>query len=123
MRYRALIAAFLAICLGFLTACSDGSPTSTAALTYEDIRNTGLANNCPQLEDVTSRGSIPIDSGKSFVITGLCLQPATVDVKEESTKRREGQYAAGKIMTRATSSIDQVSGKLKAESNGNLTLH
>jgi photosystem II oxygen-evolving enhancer protein 1 len=121
MRYRALIAAFLAICLGFLTACSDGSPTSTAALTYEDIRNTGLANNCPQLEDVTSRGSIPIESGKSFVITGLCLQPATVDVKEESTKRREGQYAAGKIMTRATSSIDQVSGKLKAESNGNLT--
>ncbi|MBD3883170.1 photosystem II manganese-stabilizing polypeptide [Phormidium tenue FACHB-886] len=121
MRYRALIAAFVAICLGLLTACSNGSPTSTAALTYEDIRNTGLANNCPQLEEVTSRGSIPIAPDQSYTITGLCLQPVTVEVKEETTKRREAQYISGKVTTRATSTIDQVSGKLKANPNGDLT--
>lgn len=121
MRYRALIAAFLAMCLGLLTACSDGSPTATAALTYEDIRGTGLANTCPKLEDA-SRGSIPLEPGKSYRITNLCLEPAAYFVKEEPTnKRREAEFIAGKPMTRKTSSLDQVSGKLQVKSDGRLT--
>ncbi|WP_460200715.1 photosystem II manganese-stabilizing polypeptide, partial [Scytonema sp. NUACC21] len=75
MRFRALIVALLAVCLGFLTACSDGSNTaSTDYLTYEQIRGTGLANKCPQLAE-TSRGSIPIDSSQSYTIKELCLEP------------------------------------------------
>jgi photosystem II oxygen-evolving enhancer protein 1 len=123
MRYRALIAAFLAVCLGLLTACSDGggSTTATAALTYEDIRGTGLANSCPQLDD-TGRGAIPLEPGKSYVMNRLCLEPTSVFVKEESSnKRREAQFVQGKVMTRYTSTIDQVSGKLKPGANGSLT--
>ncbi|MEO8893004.1 MAG: photosystem II manganese-stabilizing polypeptide, partial [Coleofasciculaceae cyanobacterium] len=52
MRYRAFIVAFLALCLGVLTACSEGpASASDVPLTYDQIKNTGLANNCPQLSE------------------------------------------------------------------------
>ncbi|NJO41901.1 MAG: Photosystem II manganese-stabilizing polypeptide [Cyanobacteria bacterium CRU_2_1] len=121
MRYRALIAAFLAICLGLLTACSDSTPTTTAALTYEQIRGTGIANTCPKIDEIR-RGSIPLDKNQPYVITGLCLEPTNFFVKGEPTsKRQEATFVAGKLLTRLTSSIDQVSGQLKLESDGSLT--
>ncbi len=122
MRYRAFIVAFLALCLGVLTACSEG-PASAAdvPLSYDQIRGTGLANNCPQLSE-TTRGSIPIDSSKSYVLTDLCLQPTTFYVKEESAnKRKEAEFVPGKLLTRLTSSLDQVRGDLKIDENGSLT--
>ncbi len=122
MRYRALIVAFLAVCLGFLTACSD-APVATAdvPLTYDQIRNTGLANKCPQLSE-TSRGTIPLETGKSYQIAGLCLEPTSFFVKEEPTNvRREAEFITAKPLTRYTSSLDQVRGDLKIESDGSLT--
>lgn len=122
MRYRAFIVAFLALCLGVLTACSEG-PASAAdvPLTYDQIRNTGLANNCPQLSE-TTRGAIPIDGSKSYVMTDFCLQPTTFFVKEEpANKRQEAEFVPGKLLTRYTSSIDQVRGDLKIDATGSLT--
>ena len=122
MRYRAFIVAFLALCLGVLTACSEG-PASAAdvPLTYDQIRNTGLANNCPQLSE-TTRGSIPLDSSKSYVLTDLCVQPTTFFVKEEpANKRQEAEFVPGKLLTRYTSSLDQVRGDLKVGGDGSLT--
>ncbi|WP_414564260.1 MULTISPECIES: photosystem II manganese-stabilizing polypeptide [unclassified Anabaena] len=123
MRYRALIVAFLAVCLGLLTACSD-APTSTGGrdvLTYEQIRGTGLANKCPQLAE-TSRGSIPIDSSKSYSIKELCLEPTTFFVKEEpANKRQTAEFVSGKLLTRYTSTIDQVQGDLKINPDNSLT--
>ncbi|OLP17097.1 Photosystem II manganese-stabilizing polypeptide [Leptolyngbya sp. 'hensonii'] len=119
MRYRALIVAFLALCLGFLTACSGGSQAvGRESLTYDQIVGTGLANNCPQLSDIT-RGSIPLDSGKSYVLTNLCLQPTEFYVKEEgASKRAKAEFVPAKLMTRKTSTIDQVSGNLEIASGG-----
>lgn len=120
MRYRALIVAFLALCLGVLTACSEATATSSDQLTYDQIRNTGLANLCPQLSE-TTRGSIPIESDKSYRIVDLCLQPTSFFVKEEpANKRREAEYIPGKLLTRATSSLDQVEGALTPGDNGSL---
>jgi photosystem II oxygen-evolving enhancer protein 1 len=120
MRYRALIVAFLALCLGLLTACAGSSDASTGPLTYDQIRGTGLANSCPQLGE-TSRGSIPLDSGKTYVLTGLCLEPTSFYVKEEPTnKRQAAEFIAGKPLTRYTSTIDQVSGKLRVTGDGSL---
>ena len=121
MRYRAIIVAFLALCLGVLTACSEGPASATdAPLTYDQIRGTGLANNCPQLAE-TTRGAIPIDSSQSYVLTELCLQPTTFFVKEEpANKRQEAEFVPGKLLTRLTSSIDQVRGTLKSDANGSL---
>lgn len=122
MRYRALIVAFLALCLGVLTACSEG-PKSEGRdiLTYDQIRGTGLANKCPQMAE-TTRGSIPIDPDQSYRMTELCLEPTTFFVKEEpANKRQKAEFIAGKLLTRYTSSIEQVQGKLKVNNDRSLT--
>lgn len=122
MRYRALIVALLALCLSVLTACSEG-PTagSRDVVTYEQIRGTGLANKCPVMAE-TTRGSIPIDANQSYRITDMCLEPTTFFVKEEPVnKRQKAEYIAGKLLTRYTSSIDQVQGKLQVNEDGSLT--
>lgn len=122
MRYRALIVAFLALCLGVLTACSEG-PKSEGRdiLTYDQIRGTGLANKCPQMAE-TTRGSIPIDPDQSYRVTELCLEPTTFFVKEEpANKRQKAEFIAGKLLTRYTSSIEQVQGKLKVNDDQSLT--
>lgn len=123
MRYRVFLAAFLALCLGVLTACSQGSvnATTTEGLTYDQIKNTGMANLCPQLSE-TTRGSIPIDPSKSYRIVDLCLQPTTFYGKEESaSKRKKAEFIQGKLLTRYTSSLDQVQGNLKIDETGTLT--
>ncbi|NJL62987.1 MAG: Photosystem II manganese-stabilizing polypeptide [Methylacidiphilales bacterium] len=121
MRYRALIATLLALCLGFITACSDAPSASTTALTYEQIRGTGLANKCPQISE-TSRGSIPIDSSQSYSIKELCMEPTNYFVKEEpANKRLQSEFIQGKVLTRKTSSLDQIQGDLQVNSDGSLT--
>lgn len=124
MRYRALIVAFLAICLSVLTACSEApQATSDTPLTYDQIRNTGLANKCPQLSEV-SRGSIDIDPNLSYQIVDMCIEPTAYFVKEESTsKRQEAEFVPGKILTRYTSSLDQVRGDLVLEDDGSFTFY
>ena len=122
MRYRALIVAFLALCLGLITACSDAPSTSSRdLLTYEQIRGTGLANKCPKLTE-TSRGSIPVDSSQSYVLKELCLEPTNYFIKEEpANKRQEAEFIAGKLLTRYTSTIDQVQGDIKVNPDKSLT--
>lgn len=122
MRYRALIVAFLALCLGLITACSDAPTTSARdVLTYDQIRGTGLANKCPQLAE-TSRGSIAIDSSQSYAIKELCLEPTSFFIKEEpANKRQQAEFVAGKLLTRYTSTIDQVQGNLKINPDNSLT--
>lgn len=122
MRYRALVAALLAICLTVITACSDGPQAKDPKLlTYDDIRNTGLAVNCPTLPE-TARGSIPLDPKKSYTLSGLCMQPTNYFVKEEpSNKRKEAEFVPGRLLTRFTYSLDQISGNLLIGSDGKLT--
>jgi photosystem II oxygen-evolving enhancer protein 1 len=121
MRYRALVVTLLAFCFSLLTACAESPALSREAMTYDQIRGTGLANSCPQLAE-TSRGSIPIDPGKSYNLTSLCLQPTSFLVKEEGVnKRQAADYVSTKLMTRYTSSIDAVQGSLKLNSDGSLT--
>ena len=122
MRYRALIVAFFALCLGLITACSDAPSTSVSdVLTYEQIRGTGLANKCPQLAE-TSRGSIAVDANVTYSIKELCLEPTNFFVKEEpANKRQEAEFVPGKVMTRYTSTIDQVQGKLTINPDNSLT--
>jgi photosystem II oxygen-evolving enhancer protein 1 len=122
MRYRALIVTFFAFCLAVLTACSTpANSLSRDQLTYDQIVNTGLANVCPQLGE-TLRGTIPIEAGKNYRLTSLCVEPQEYFVKEESTnKRKEAEYIPAKVVTRETSSLDQVSGTIAVADNGVLT--
>lgn len=121
MKYRALLAAFIALCFTFLTACSGEDTVGDAkVLTYDDIVNTGLANSCPQLKE-TVRGSISLDPSQSYVLTDLCLEPNEYFIKEEPTnKRAEASFVPAKVLTRYTSSLDQVYGSLTFTEDGRL---
>ncbi|MFM9104163.1 MAG: photosystem II manganese-stabilizing polypeptide, partial [Cyanobium sp.] len=114
MRFRPLLALMLALCLTLVTACSGGAKAvDRANLTYEDIHNTGLANSCPTLPD-SARGSIALDPSSRYQLREICMHPSEVFVKgEPANKRQEAQFVAGKILTRFTSSLDQVFGDLK----------
>jgi photosystem II oxygen-evolving enhancer protein 1 len=122
MRYRIFITAFLAFCLSMLTLF--GGPAAAIRrddLTYDQILGTGLANDCPRLEE-TSRGSIPLDKSKSYELTDLCMQPTNIAVKEEpSSKRAKSEFVPTKLMTRKTSSLDSVQGQLRFNADGSLT--
>ena len=121
MRYRTIIASLLALCLGVITACGDSSKISRNELTYDDIVNTGIANTCLELPD-SSRGTIAIESGKNYTIRDLCLEPREYFVKEEPVnKRQKAGYIQGKLLTRYTSSLDQIQGKIDPNSDGTLT--
>lgn len=122
MRYRTLIAAFLAVCLGLLTACSESpNEINRNELTYDDIVNTGIANTCLQLPE-SSRGVIDIEPGQSYTLRDLCLEPKEFFVKEEPTNRRqEAEFIEGKLLTRYTSTLDQVRGTVEANEDGSLT--
>jgi photosystem II oxygen-evolving enhancer protein 1 len=128
MRYRVAIVAFLAICLTFLTACGGGGVSSTdrltaeqlQSLTYDDLLGTGLANKCPEALG-TAGGSIVINAGQGYVITDLCIEPSEYFVKVEPTnKRAEATFAPAISLTRATSTLDQVSGNLSVSNDGKL---
>lgn len=121
MRYRTIVASLLALCLVVLTACSDSSDVSRNELTYDDILNTGIANTCLELPD-SSRGSIPIEAGEQYAIRDLCIEPREYFVKEEPVSRRqEAEFIEGKLLTRYTSTLDQIQGTIKANDDGTLT--
>lgn len=122
MRYRAIIAAFLALCLGVLTACSENpSDLDRSQLTYDDIVGTGIANSCLDIPD-TSRGSIEISPNETYMLRDLCIEPREYFVKEEPiNKRQEAKFVAGKLLTRYTSSLDQVVGDITTNEDGSLT--
>ena len=119
MRFRPLLALVLALCLTLVTACSGGAKAvDRANLTYDDIHNTGLANDCPTLPD-SARGSISLDGSSKYQLREICMHPAEVYVKGEPTnKRQEAQFVATKILTRFTTSLDQVYGDLAVTGNG-----
>ena len=123
MRYRSLIAALIALCFGFLTACSDVPDVklSDQPFTYDEIRNSGFANFCPQLRE-NARGSISLDKSQAYSFVEICVQPTTYFVKEEAkSKRAEAEFVAAKPLTRYTTSLNQVSGDIVFNDDGSLT--
>ncbi|WP_413442060.1 photosystem II manganese-stabilizing polypeptide [Synechococcus sp. MIT S1220] len=121
MRIRPLLAIVLALCLSLVTACSGGSEAVQRAgtnVTYDDIRNTGKANDCPTIPD-SARGSIPLSVGGKYELRDICMHPVQVYAKEEPTNRRQvAQFVEGKILTRFTSSLDEVFGDLTVSDDG-----
>ncbi len=125
MRFRALIVALFAVCICFLTACDDAADdiANSEFLTYEQIKGSGLANKCPQLSEI-SRGSIPIDGDKSYVIKDMCLEPTNFFVKEEPVnKRQEAKFVPGRLLSFSTKaySLLSIEGPLNINEDKSLT--
>lgn len=121
MRYRSLIVALLVLCLSVLTITGRAWAAGDRQLTYDQIKGTGLAANCPQLGE-TARGSLPLDPNQSYIITDICLQPTTFLVKEEAANKRQAtKFVPTKLMTRATSTLGPLQGELQPNSDSSLT--
>ena len=130
MKFRNFTKAIFTLCISLCMLVASGLFTSNAiaatqGLTYDQIRNTGLANKCSDIL-TSSRGGrnfIPIGAGKSVEITDLCLEPTSFFVKEESSnKRKKSEFVASKLMTRSTSSLDYVKATVTGNSDGSLSL-
>lgn len=90
-----------------------------AQLSYGQVKGTGLANRCPEVE---SNGKvINLQSGKSYRIVDLCLEPKSFKVEEEVQGKRKGEVAKSfvdtKLMTRATYTLTGVEGPLTVGNN------
>lgn len=118
----------LAVCVSLAIAFVPHTDSAIAAvdrsMSYDQIKGTGLANQCPDVLGASrGRGIIPIESGKSVQITEMCLQPTSFFVKEESNnKRKKAEFISSKLVTRATSSIDYVRALVTAQPDGSLKL-
>ena len=67
----------------------------------------------------SARGSISLTPGGSYELKGICMHPTQVFAKgEPANKRQEAQFVEGKILTRFTSSLDEVYGDLTVSSDG-----
>ena len=121
MRFRPLIVALLVVCLGVFTFSRPASavvPRST--LTYNEIRNTGLANVCPTLGE-SARGAFPIDANEKYEMHALCLQPVNFFVKEEpKNPRQKAEFIPSKLVTRETTSLESIEGPVEVQSDGSL---
>ncbi len=129
MNYRILIKSIVAACL-CLIALLAGLQVDAAiagvdrSLLYDQVKGTGLANRCPTLFGGSrGRGLIPIAKGETIQLTDICLEPTEFYVKEEAkVKGRAPEFVPGKMLTRATSTIDFVKAKVTANTDGSLTL-
>ncbi|GAB0495040.1 hypothetical protein MMPV_006337 [Pyropia vietnamensis] len=116
-------AAAVAAAAVFAAAALVGPPPPAAALTsadirsltYEQVKGTGLANRCPEVD--VSKGSIPLSPNKSYKLVDLCLEPKTFQVEEEVGKKGESRkaFVDTKLMTRATYTLSGVEGILRSE--------
>lgn len=116
------------VALGVLTAAAIGAPMAASALTRADIeqltylqvKGTGVANRCPEVDG--SKGAIKLDSGKSYKIVDLCLEPKTFQVEEEVSSKKKGEvkksFVDTKLMTRATYTLSGIEGDLNVTSDG-----
>lgn len=121
MRYRTFVALALTLCLGLLSACGGGPRVDSGALSYEQIKGSGLANLCPQIDE-TRRDAIALAPNQSYSLKELCMEPKAFLVKQTPrVKRQNTKFVPSKMLTRASFTIDQVSGTLRTNPDGGLT--
>eukprot|EP00171_Calliarthron_tuberculosum_P013611 IDg13611t1 len=88
-------------------------------LSYGQVKGTGLANRCPEVE--ANGKVINFDSGKSYKLVDLCLEPKSFQVEEEVQGKRKGEtkksFVDTKLMTRATYTLTGIEGPLTVSNN------
>uniref|UniRef100_A0A7S0T6C5 Uncharacterized protein n=1 Tax=Erythrolobus madagascarensis TaxID=708628 RepID=A0A7S0T6C5_9RHOD len=86
-------------------------------LSYEQVKGSGLANRCPEVDG--TKGAIKIESGKAYRLVDLCLEPKSFQVEEEVGSKRKGEtkkeFVNTKLMTRATYTLGGIEGSLTSD--------
>nr|7Y5E_O6 Chain O6, Oxygen-evolving enhancer protein [Porphyridium purpureum]7Y5E_OL Chain OL, Oxygen-evolving enhancer protein [Porphyridium purpureum]7Y5E_o6 Chain o6, Oxygen-evolving enhancer protein [Porphyridium purpureum]7Y5E_oL Chain oL, Oxygen-evolving enhancer protein [Porphyridium purpureum]7Y7A_O9 Chain O9, Oxygen-evolving enhancer protein [Porphyridium purpureum]7Y7A_OE Chain OE, Oxygen-evolving enhancer protein [Porphyridium purpureum]7Y7A_OO Chain OO, Oxygen-evolving enhancer protein [ len=89
-------------------------------LSYEQVKGTGLANRCPEVDG--TKGSIKIEKGKKYKIVDMCIEPKSFQVEDEVGKGKQArkEFVDTKLMTRATYTLTGIEGPLTVNANGDL---
>lgn len=91
-------------------------------LTYSQVKGTGVANRCPEVEG--TKGMIKLDSGKTYRMVDLCLEPKKFLVEEESQSKKgevKKQFVDTKLMTRATYTLTGIESDMEV-TDSNITI-
>lgn len=97
--YQKVAAGLAALPLAFSLGAADANALSSAdvrSLTYQQIKGTGLANRCPEVE--VNGDSIELQKGTKYKITDLCLEPKSFQIEEEIVKKRTGETKKGEFL-------------------------
>jgi len=116
----------VAVAIGASVLLSGGVQSAEAltfqekqALTYLQVKGSGLANTCPVLEEGSDQGLKPGE----YQLNKFCLEPTSFEVKEEAVKKgAESEFVPTKLMTRLTYTLDEISGIFKLGSDGSVEL-
>jgi len=107
------LAAALALATGVQSASAGPFTRSEiASLTYEQIKGTGLANTCPQVEN---GGAQKINvGGKKMRINDFCLEPTSFQILEEKLTKNGlvTEAVDTKVTTRQTYVLTGIEGDL-----------
>merc|ERR1711904_640972 len=118
----------VAVAIGASVLLSGGVQSAEAltfqekqALTYLQVKGSGLANTCPVLEEGVS--DLKSLKAGDYNISKFCLEPTSFEVKEEAVaKGAKADFVETKLMTRLTYTLDEISGKFKVGSDGSVEL-
>jgi len=83
------------------------------SLSYLQVKGTGLANRCSEV-----KGTDSININGKMKITGLCIEPTSWQVEEESVSKKgeaTKNFVNTKLMTRQTYTLDDISGSLEVK--------
>eukprot|EP00898_Chlorokybus_atmophyticus_P001660 jgi/Chlat1/2495/Chrsp175S02364 len=91
------------------------------ALTYMQVKGTGIANTCTTVEPSKGGASVNLPAGK-YKITKLCMEPTSFTVRDESPfKGGEPEFVKTKLMTRLTYTLDEIDGDATVGNDGSFT--
>jgi len=116
----AAAALIAAAALTFPMSASAFTEADFRQLSYEEVKGTGLANRCPEVDG--SKGTITLEKGKKYKMVDFCLEPKSFKVEEEVSNKRKGEvkkeFVDTKLMTRATYTLGGIEGTISVDNDG-----
>jgi len=88
--------------------------------TYMDLKGTGIANQCPVIDE--GKDGFAFGAGE-YKLEKFCMEPTSFRVKAESVFKGEGEsFQKTKLMTRLTYTLDEMEGKFNVSGDGTITM-
>lgn len=89
-------------------------------LTYLQVKGSGLANTCPIINGGSS--NLRDISPGEYNFDKFCMEPTSFKVKEDvQIKGGDAEFVDTKLMTRLTYTLDDMSGKMKINTDGKIS--
>jgi photosystem II oxygen-evolving enhancer protein 1 len=100
--YQKAVCTMAVLPLAFLMSCQPADALTTQEireLNYEQVKGTGIANRCPEVQPtkVGKEQRIPLEKGLKYKIVDMCLEPKSFQI-EVDIQKRKGEVSKGKTI-------------------------